>query len=136
MNDNLILILSIIVSTAVGAYVGMLISKLKGKSEKGALVEREQQLTTTNASLKETIAALEKERDQFRDEREGLNIELVQKNVEFDTLLKKNEEQKEEVAALQEKFSKEVHKSSVFIGTRYNYGTHMMKKQCEKTWPL
>ena len=107
MNDNLILILSIIVATAVGAYVGMLISQLKGKSEKGALVEREQQLTTTNASLKETIAALEKERDQFRDEREGLNIELVQKNVEFDTLLKKNEEQKEEVAALQEKFSKE-----------------------------
>ena len=96
MNDNLILILSIIVATAVGAYVGMLISQLKGKSEKGALVEREQQLTTTNASLKETIAALEKERDQFRDEREGLNIELVQKNVEFDTLLKKNEEQKEQ----------------------------------------
>ena len=107
MNDNLILILSIIVATAVGAYVGMLISQLKGKSEKGALVEREQQLTNTNTSLKETIAALEKERDQFRDEREGLNIELVQKNVEFDTLLKKNEEQKEEVAALQEKFSKE-----------------------------
>ena len=107
MNDNLILILSIIVAAGIGAYVGMLFSKLKGKSEKGALEERAHQMSQANESLKEIITALEKERDQYRDEREGLNIDLVQKNVEFDNLIRRNEEQKAEVEALQQKFTKE-----------------------------
>lgn len=107
MNDNLILILSILIAAAVGAYVGMLITKLKSKSEKGALEEREHQLNQVNESLKQTITSLEKERDEFRDEREGLNIELVQKNVEFQNLQKLNEQRDKELAKQQEQLRKD-----------------------------
>lgn len=107
MNDNLILILSILVAAGLGAYLGMLISKLKSKSEKSTLVERENQLNLTNDTLKKTIEEIEKERDQFRDEREGLNIELVQKNVEFENLQKLNEKRDKELAKQQEQLRKD-----------------------------
>ena len=40
MNDNLILILAILTSSIIGAYLGMLVTKLKSKSEKSTLEER------------------------------------------------------------------------------------------------
>ena len=40
MNDNLILILAILISSIIGAYLGMLVTKLKSKSEKSTLEER------------------------------------------------------------------------------------------------
>ena len=107
MNDNLILVLSIIVAAGLGAYFGMLISKLKSKSEKSTLEEREFQLNKENQSLKSTIESIEKERDKFRDEREGLNIELVQKNVEFENLQKQNEERDKELTKQQEQLRKD-----------------------------
>ena len=107
MNDNLILVFSILVAAGLGAYLGMLISKLKSKSEKSTLVERENQLNLTNDTLKKTIEEIEKERDQFRDEREGLNIELVQKNVEFENLQKQNEQRDKELAKQQEQLRKD-----------------------------
>ena len=107
MNDNLILVLSILISAGLGAYFGMLISKLKSKSEKSTLEEREFQLNKENQSLKSTIESIEKERDKFRDEREGLNIELVQKNVEFENLQKQNEERDKELTKQQEQLRKD-----------------------------
>jgi DNA recombination protein RmuC len=107
MNDNLILVFSILVAAGLGAYLGMLISKLKSKSEKSTLVERENQLNLTNDTLKKTIEEIERERDQFRDEREGLNIELVQKNVEFENLQKQNEQRDKELAKQQEQLRKD-----------------------------
>lgn len=107
MNDNLILFISILVAAAIGAYIGMLVVKLKSKGEKSALEEREQQLHQTNSSLKESIEVLEMERDKFRDEREGLNIELAQKNVEFENLQKRNEERDAELAKQQEQLRKD-----------------------------
>ena len=44
MNDNLILIISILVAALIGAYLGMLFSKLKSKSEKSTLEERQSQM--------------------------------------------------------------------------------------------
>ena len=86
MNDNLIIIIVIIVSTVIGAYLGMLFNKLKGKGEKSTLIERQNQLNATISELKETISNLKVESDTYRDEREGLNIELVQKNTEYKNL--------------------------------------------------
>ena len=40
MNDNIILILAIIISAAIGGYLGMIFTKLKSKSEKSTLEER------------------------------------------------------------------------------------------------
>ena len=40
--------------------------------------------------LKQSISNLELERDRYRDEREGLNLELVQRNTEFENLQQQN----------------------------------------------
>ena len=90
MNDNLILILSILIAAAIGGYLGMLFTKLKNKSEQSTLKERQNQLNTTIEDLKQSINNLELERDYYRDEREGLNLELVQKNTEFENLQQQN----------------------------------------------
>ena len=86
MTDNLILILSIVFSGILGAFLGVIFMKLKAKSEKSTLEERQNQMSSTINELKASILNLESERDKFRDEREGLNIELTQRNTEFENL--------------------------------------------------
>lgn len=129
MNDSLILIISILVSASIGGYIGLTIAKLKSKTEKSTLEERnnnlQQQITelktfhnTENEKqntlfnrqineLKETVSKIENERETIRREKEFLNAELTRKNTEFENLQYKNNEQKEEVEKLQEKFTKE-----------------------------
>ncbi|WP_136481870.1 DNA recombination protein RmuC [Cognatitamlana onchidii] len=129
MENSLILILAIIISASIGGYLGMLISKLKSKSENSTLEERNNNLTIQLSSLKtsfeseaqrqsevfksqldelrSTIEKLEKEREGIRREKEFLNAELARKNTEYDNLNQKNLEQKQEVEQLQEKFTKE-----------------------------
>ena len=107
MNDNLIIIIVIIVSTVIGAYLGMLFNKLKEKGEKSTLIERQNQLNATISELKETISNLKLERDTYRDEREGLNIELVQKNTEYKNLHQLNLKRDEELEERQEQLRKD-----------------------------
>jgi len=107
MNDNLILIISILASAAIGAYLGITFSKLKSKSEKSTLEERQNQLNNSIDDLRKTIVNLELERDKFRDEREGLNLELVQKNTEYDNLQQLNSKREEELEARQEQLRKD-----------------------------
>ncbi len=107
MNDNIILIISILASGAIGAYLGITFSKLKSKSEKSTLEERQSQLNNTIEDLRKSISNLEIERDKFRDEREGLNLELVQKNTEFDNLQQLYIKQEEELEERQEQLRKD-----------------------------
>jgi DNA recombination protein RmuC len=107
MNDNLILILAIVVSAIIGAYLGILFSKLKSKSEKSTLEERQNQLNKTINELKDSISHLETERDKFRDEREGLNIELTQKNTEYDNLKQLYATREKELEVRQEQLRKD-----------------------------
>lgn len=107
MNDSLILIFAIIISTAIGAYLGMLFTKLKSKGEKSALEERENQLHATISELKDSISNLKIERDAFRDEREGLNLELVQKNTEYQNLQKQSLKRDAELEERQEQLRKD-----------------------------
>ena len=107
MNDNLILILSILVSASIGAYLGMLFTKLKSKSEKSTLEERQNQLNNTIEELKGSISNLEIERDRFRDEREVLNLELVQKQTEFENLHQQNLKRDAELEERQEQLRKD-----------------------------
>ncbi|WP_163515390.1 DNA recombination protein RmuC [Gelidibacter japonicus] len=127
MNDNIILIISILISGGIGAYIGITITKLKGKSEQSTLEERilnlQQQLQDSRVqydvevqkieqnnevqinSLKESIAKIEEDREFIRSEKEFLNTELTRKNADFENLFTKNQEQKAEVEKLQEKFT-------------------------------
>ena len=107
MNDNLILFFSILISGGIGAYIGFTINKLKSKSNLSTLEERQNQLNATIIELKETISNLKNERDAFRDEREGLNLELVQKNTEFENLQKQSSKRDAELEERQEQLRKD-----------------------------
>jgi len=119
MNDNIILILAILISAVIGGYLGMLFTKLKSKSEKSTLEERnnnlQQQLNdfkqfseTENQkqnqafnnqldALKETISKIEVEREDVRREKDFLNTELARRNSEFENLQKQNLKRDEEL---------------------------------------
>ncbi|PWI30448.1 DNA recombination protein RmuC [Flavobacteriaceae bacterium LYZ1037] len=107
MNDNIILIISILVSGGIGAYLGMTITKLKNKGELSTLEERQKQLSQTIDNLKQDSNKIEIERNEIRNEKELLNSELTRRNTEYENLQEKIKEQKAEVEKLQEKFSKE-----------------------------
>ncbi|MDG5492107.1 DNA recombination protein RmuC [Psychroserpens sp. SPM9] len=108
MNDSLILILAIIISAAIGAYLGMLFIKLKSKSEQSTLEERQNQMATTIEDLKVNLTRLESERDDIRSEKEFLNTELTRRNTEYENLqqqnLKRDEELEERQAQLRKDF--------------------------------
>ena len=108
MNDNLILMLSILVSAIIGGYLGILFNKLKSKSEQSTLEERQNQLTQNIDSLKETVLKIESEREDIRREKDFLNQELARKNTEYENLqqlnLKRDEELEERQKQLRTDF--------------------------------
>ena len=108
MNDNLILILAILGSAAIGVYLGMLITKLKSKGEKITLQERQNQLSATIDELKQTVEKIEHEREEIRSEKELINTELIRKNAEYENLqvqnLKRDEELEERQNQLRQEF--------------------------------
>lgn len=125
MNDNLILIIAILISALIGGYLGMLFTKLKSKSEKSTLEERnnnlQQQLndfkqfseaenqkqnqTFNNQlnELKQTISKIEVEREDVRREKDFLNTELARRNSEYENLQKLNLKRDEELEEQQKR---------------------------------
>lgn len=83
MNDNLILILALLVSAIIGAYLGMLFNKLKSKSEQSTLEERQNQMSQTIYNLKQNLDKIEGEREEIRNEKEILNQELARKYPDY-----------------------------------------------------
>jgi DNA recombination protein RmuC len=129
MNDSLILILAILISAAIGAYIGMLINKLKSKSEQSTLAERntnlqqqisdlktfhdtenEKQSTNFNRQtneLRETISKIETEREDIRREKEFLSSELARKNTEYENLKQLSVKKDAELEERQEQLRKD-----------------------------
>lgn len=107
MNDNLILIFSILFSAAIGAYLGMLYTKLKSKGEQSTLKERQSQMSVTIDELKQNLNKIEGEREEIRREKEFLNSELTRKNTEFKNLQEQNLKRDEELAKQQEQLRKD-----------------------------
>ncbi len=129
MNDTIILIIAMLVSACIGGYLGMLFTKLKSKSEKSTLEERntnlQQQLNdfkqfsaaenikqneafnTQLNQLKETINKIEKEREEIRREKEFLNTELARKNSEYQNLQEQNLKRDKELEERQEQLRKD-----------------------------
>ncbi|MBT8269983.1 MAG: DNA recombination protein RmuC [Flavobacteriaceae bacterium] len=107
MNDNLILIVAILVSAAIGAYVGMLIGKLKSKGDQSMLAERQNQLSQTIDELKGNINKIEVEREAIRREKEMLSTELSKKTTEYDHLMRENAQRDEALKKQQEQLRKD-----------------------------
>ncbi len=63
----------------------------------------EKQISTLNTSLQN----IRLEKDEIRNEKEAINIQLTKKEVDFENLMQRHKEQKTEVENLQEKFTKE-----------------------------
>ena len=107
MNDNLILVFAILISLGIGGYLGMLFTKLKSKSEKSTLEERQNQMGLTIADLKQNLDKIEGERENIRREKEFLNAELTRKNTEYENLQQLNLKRDEELEERQEQLRKD-----------------------------
>lgn len=129
MSYNIILIIAILISAAIGGYLGMLFTKLKSKSEKSTLEERnanlQQQFNEFKAfhdsenqkqneafnlqlnELRQQITKTENEREDIRREKEFLNAELTRRNTEYDNLQQQNLKRDEELAQQQEQLRKD-----------------------------
>lgn len=107
MNTSILLVFAILVSLAIGFYMGKLLTKTQSNAEKSNL---DGQLTSQNNQLSElkiTLQNLQIEKQKIQAEKEEFAILLAKKENDFDNLLERNKEQKQEVNELQEKFSKE-----------------------------
>ncbi|WNH07869.1 DNA recombination protein RmuC [Thalassobellus suaedae] len=107
MNDNLILILAILVSGGIGAYIGMTITKLKSKSNQSTLEERQNQMSITIEDLKQILNKTEGEREDIRREKDLLNSELTRKNTEYENLQQQNIKRDAEIEERQEQLRKD-----------------------------
>ncbi|RAJ16919.1 DNA recombination protein RmuC [Olleya aquimaris] len=107
MNDNIILIISILIAAIIGAYLGMLFTKLKSKSEQSTLEERQNQLSLNIQELKDNLTKIETEREEIRREKDFLNAELARKNTELENLQQLNLKRDEELELRQEQLRKD-----------------------------
>ena len=129
MNDTIILIISIFVSAAIGAFIGYKFSQLKSKSDKSTLEERnanlqqqfnefkqfseaenqkqDQYFNQQLLELKENISKIETERENIRKEKDFLNTELSRRNTEFENLQEQNLKRDEELEERQEQLRKD-----------------------------
>ena len=118
MPESIIVLTTFIIALIIGFFIGRTIFKAQLYSEKSGLEEKINGLNNTIESLKNQfeidknqfekklqIALLEKE--TIRNEKEVLAIQLSKKEVDFDNLLERNKEQKQEVEKIEEKFTKE-----------------------------
>ncbi len=118
MSQTLLIIAVFILALALGFFIGKMLSKAESQSQKSGLEERvngllgqiEQlkiQFQSDKNQLEKVIAQLNLEKDSVQKEKEAFAIHLAKKENDFDNLLERNKEQKQEVEQLQEKFTKE-----------------------------
>lgn len=107
MNTTIILIFAILIALTIGIYIGKLLSKTQSNAEKSNLVGQLTSQTNQLSELKISFQDLQIEKQKVQTEKEEFAILLAKKENDFDNLLERNKEQKQEVNELQEKFTKE-----------------------------
>lgn len=107
MNEYLIYLLVGLACLAIGYFLGNYIQQLKTKSKQSALEEREQQLHANLSSLEQRLRDAEEHKIHLQDEKSQLSNQIIRYQADLENLQAKNNEQKEEVEKLQEKFTKE-----------------------------
>ncbi|WP_296144751.1 DNA recombination protein RmuC [uncultured Flavobacterium sp.] len=118
MNETIITITIFIIALIIGIFIGKSLFSANAKSVKAALEEKANGLLSQidqlrlqhqeeKLSIEKGIQQITSERENFRNEKEVLAIQLSKKEADFDNLWERNKEQKQEVEKLQEKFTKE-----------------------------
>jgi len=118
MPESMLILFTFIIALAIGIFLGKQLFTAKSQSEKSSLEERingflgqiEQlkiQYHSEKNQIEKTLLQLSSEKAALQKEKETLAIHLAKKENDFDNLLERNKEQKQEVEQLQEKFTKE-----------------------------
>jgi DNA recombination protein RmuC len=107
-----------IIALGIGIFIGKLIFSARFQSEKVSLEEKlialnaqfdqqKQQFLSDKNTFEKQLELSNSEKENIRNEKDSLAIQLSKKEVDFENLWERNKEQKEEVEKLQEKFTKE-----------------------------
>ncbi|MFK7001139.1 DNA recombination protein RmuC [Flavobacterium oreochromis] len=118
MSESIIIIITLIIALAIGIYLGKIIFSASAKTTNATFEEKingllsqieqlKQQFQTERTQWEQQLKNSTIEKEAIRTEKEVLAIQLSKKEVDFDNLLDRNKEQKQEVEQLQEKFTKE-----------------------------
>ncbi|WP_309609861.1 DNA recombination protein RmuC [Flavobacterium sp.] len=111
MSDIFLFLFIFIIALSIGIYLGKIIFSAKSKAEKLVLEENVKNLILQNnvdkTFLTTQLQLSNSDKEQFRNDKESVNIQLTKKEADFENLWEKNKEQKEQVEQLQEKFTKE-----------------------------
>ncbi|WP_134397036.1 DNA recombination protein RmuC [Flavobacterium psychrophilum] len=109
--SEVLVLASFIIALFIEIFIGKIIFTAKFQSEKNVFEEKlnalKEQSQIEKSSFDKVLLQLNTEKEQIRTEKEVANIQLAKKESDFDSLLEKNKDQKQEVEQLQEKFTKE-----------------------------
>ena len=118
MSELFSFLLVFIVALALGLFIGKLLFSARFESQKISLEEKinaaqhllqqqKEQAILDKAAFEKQLQSSIQEKEAIRNEKDSLAIQLSKKEVDFDNLLERHKEQKNEVEQLQEKFTKE-----------------------------
>ncbi|WP_372975556.1 DNA recombination protein RmuC, partial [Muriicola sp.] len=107
MSTEITLLVVALLAILVGFFLGIYIERLKRKSIQSTLEERERQLGKNREELELRLSGEKQVVEDLRTENSRLNQLVTRNEADLENLRQKLEDQKEEVADLQEKFTKE-----------------------------
>ncbi|MHA3786748.1 DNA recombination protein RmuC [Flavobacterium hauense] len=118
MPDTISILLAFIIALAIGTYIGKIVFSSKAAADKKVSEERtnslQQQIEQLKQQSQNELLGVEKqlvqahaERDSLRQAKDALSIQLTKKETDFDNLLERMREQRQETDELREKFTKE-----------------------------
>lgn len=106
--ENLLVLGGIgLVSLLIGFFLGNYIQNLKTRSEQSTFLERQQQLQHAIAALETRLGREQEVVGELRNQKEQLHIQNTRFQADLENMQRQNREQQEEVAKLQERFTKE-----------------------------
>nr|WP_315154436.1 DNA recombination protein RmuC [uncultured Flavobacterium sp.] len=118
MSELFSFLLVFIVALGLGIFIGKLLFSARFDTQKISLEEKinavqhllqqqKEQAVLDKTTFEKQLQSSLQEKETIRNEKDSLAIQLSKKEVDFDNLLERHKEQKNEVEQLQEKFSKE-----------------------------
>ncbi len=107
MDVTLVYLLIGIAFLLIGYFLGNYIRLLKTRSSQSTLIEQERFLNRQLENLESQMTREQEEKEELRTQKEQLALQITRHEVDMANLRQKNEEQKEEIKKIQDKFTKE-----------------------------
>jgi DNA recombination protein RmuC len=107
MTNPVFILVTFCFALAAGFFLGKLLFSARSQSEKSGLEARINGLLEQIEQFKNQVRQYTLDKENLQKEKESLAIHLAKKENDFDNLLERSKEQKQEVEQLQEKFTKE-----------------------------